>query len=226
MWDVCDALVASRPWNDCIQKRSNKIHSRLKSKWSRIQWHSNENNYRLRLNKWSKLEHPWWLTIHSLWGMGQLRKITTSCRIQWESDETNEEWTSNRGGATMQTSPCWVFRLFIPFCLIGCNPDKVHGGWLRNVNKANIVYRQKIFVPSDFGCCFSYEWLTTDWCLKMKKGKTIRIPTPRLPWCNNPNRVRRGRTGAVNMSNNHYTRNIIVPLGCSSYIWCVSGLSW
>ena len=40
--DVCDALVASRPWNDCIQKSSIKIQSWLKSKWSRIQWHSNE----------------------------------------------------------------------------------------------------------------------------------------------------------------------------------------
>ena len=40
--DVCDALVASRPWNDCIQKNSIKIQSWLKSKWSRIQRHSNE----------------------------------------------------------------------------------------------------------------------------------------------------------------------------------------
>ena len=40
--DVCDALVASRPWNDCIQKSSIKIQSWLKSKWSRIQWHSNK----------------------------------------------------------------------------------------------------------------------------------------------------------------------------------------
>ena len=126
----------------------------------------------------------------------------------------------------MQTSPCWVFRLPIPCCLIGYNPDKVHGGWLRNVNKANNVCRQKIIVPSDFGRCFSYEWLTTDWCLKNKKRKTIRIPIPRFLRCGNPNRVHGGRTRAVNTSNNHCTRNIIVPLGCSSYIWCDSGLSW
>ena len=85
--DVCDALVASRPWNDCIQKSSIKIQSWLKSKWSRIQWHSNEKNQRLSLNKWSKLDHPWWLTIQSLWGMGQLLKIMTRWMIQWESIE-------------------------------------------------------------------------------------------------------------------------------------------
>ena len=37
------------------------------------------------MNKWSKLDHPWWLTIQSLWGMGQLWKIITSWMIQWES---------------------------------------------------------------------------------------------------------------------------------------------
>ena len=40
--DVCDALVASRPWNDYTQKSSSKIQAWLKSKWSRIQWHSNK----------------------------------------------------------------------------------------------------------------------------------------------------------------------------------------
>ena len=87
--DVCDALVASRPWNDCIQKSSIKIQSWLKSKWSRIQWHSNKKNQRFSLNKWSKLDHPWWLTMQSLWGMGQLWKIITLSRIQWESNEKN-----------------------------------------------------------------------------------------------------------------------------------------
>ena len=81
--------------------------------------------------------------------------------------EINEDWTSSRGGATMQTSPCRVFR--IPISLIGHNPDKVHGGWLRNVNKANNVCRQKIIVPSDFGRSFSCNWLSHGWCLKRKR---------------------------------------------------------
>ena len=90
-WDVCDALVASRPWNDCIQKSSIKIQSWLKSKWSRIQWHSNKKINVLVWTNGDKLDHPWWLTIQSLWGMGQLWKIMTSCIIQWESNGNKME---------------------------------------------------------------------------------------------------------------------------------------
>ena len=75
----------------------------------------------------------------------------------------------------MQTSPCRVFR--IPIALIEHNPDKVHGGWLRNANKANIVCKQKIIVLSNFGYCFLYEWLLHDWCLKRKKGKRSEFPS-------------------------------------------------
>ena len=100
--------------------------------------------------------------------MGQLLKIITSWMIQWESKwKKLKHETSSRGGATMQTSPCRVFR--IPISLIGHNPDKVHGGWLRNVNKANNVCRQKIIVPSDFGRSFSCNWLSHGWCLKRKR---------------------------------------------------------
>ena len=122
-------------------------------------------NQRLSLNKWSKLDHPWWLTIQSLWGMGQLWKIMTSCIIQWESNEKNEDWTSGRGGATMQTSPYRVFKLPIPHYLIWRIPDRVHGGCKRNVNKANSLCRQKIIVLSDFvhSCC---DGGSLDECLK------------------------------------------------------------
>ena len=60
-----------------------------------------------------------------------------------------KKWTSSRGGATMQTSPCRVFRIPTPCFLIWHSPDRVHGGWIRDVNKANSVCRQNIIFPSD-----------------------------------------------------------------------------
>ena len=83
-----------------------------------------------------------------------------------------KKWTSSRGGATMQTSPCRVFRIPIPCFLIWHSPDRVHGGWIRIVNKANSVCRQNIIFPSDFAHYFSYEWSTPGWWLK-KKGRTM-----------------------------------------------------
>ena len=59
-------------------------------------------NQRLSLNKWSKLDHPWWLTMQSLWGMGQLRKIITSWKIQWESNE--ERYKVDEGWASFEKS--------------------------------------------------------------------------------------------------------------------------
>ena len=52
---------------------------------------------RLSLNKWSKLDHPWWFTTQSLWGMGQLWKIITSWMIQWESNWIKWEMNIQQG---------------------------------------------------------------------------------------------------------------------------------
>ena len=78
-----------------------------------LEWLYNMTLYeRFSMNKCNKLDHPWWLTMQSLWGMGQLWKIITRWMIQWESNETMKKnhGTSSRGGATMQTSPCRVFK--------------------------------------------------------------------------------------------------------------------
>ena len=139
----------------------------------------------------------------------------------------------------MQTSPCCMFRIPIPCFLRWHNPDRVHGGWLRYVNKANSVCRQKIIVPSDFVCYSWCDWSAPDWCLKKgnqwqknwtssRGGATMqtspcrafRIPIPRFLRYGNPNRVHGGRTRAVNTSNSYCKQSIIVPLGCSSYIVC------
>ena len=191
-------------------------------------------NQRLSLNKWSKLDHPWWLTIQSLWGMGQLWKIITLSRIQWESNEKNEKWTSSRGGATMQTSPCRVFRIPIPCFLIWYSPDRVHGGWIRDVNKANSVCRQNIIFPSDFVRYSSCDWSSPGCWLK--KGRTMtkkwecrplsagcfRIPILSFRLCNNPNRVHGGWIRDVNKSNSDCRQSIIV----SSYSWRYTSCDW
>ena len=79
----------------------------------------------------------------------------------------------------MQTSPCWVFRLPIPYCLTTHNPDRVHGGCRQNVNKANSVCRQKIFVPSNFGY-FSCYWARLDECLKKGGRSMVQNSQPSL----------------------------------------------
>ena len=192
--------------------------------------------------------------MQSLWGMGQLWKIMTSWIIQWESNEerykvdegwanlekslhgqwSNDSlikkinvlvWTYNRGGATMQTSPCCMFRLPIPYCLTTHNPDRVHGGCRQNVNKANSVYRQKIFVPSNFGYYFSCYWARLDGCLKREGDQWFRIPTRHFLKYNSPNKVRGERTRAVNTSNSDCTWKIIDAADAcgASYDWWLSG---
>ena len=128
-------------------------------------------NQRLSLNKWSKLDHPWWFTTQSLWGMGQLWKIMTSCMIQWESNWIKYEWTSSRGGATMQTSPCRVFKIPILRFLICDIPNRVHGGCSRDVNTSNIDCTQSITVSSDNCGYIWYDWwLSGKW---LKKARDI-----------------------------------------------------
>ena len=85
--DLITSGTCVTPLNDCIQKSSIKIQSWVKSKWSSIQWVSEKKHQLLSLKRCNKLDHPWWLTIQSLWGMGQLWKIITRWMIQWESIE-------------------------------------------------------------------------------------------------------------------------------------------
>ena len=129
-------------------------------------------NQRLSLNKWSKLDHPRWLTIQSLWGIGQLRKIMTFCRIQWESNEWNwKKWSSSRGGATMQTSPCRVFRIPILCFLKYDIPNRVHGGCSHDVNTSNSVCTQNRAASSDKrGNIWCDSLLSGKW---LKKGREI-----------------------------------------------------
>ena len=141
-------------------------------------------------------------------------------------------WTSSRGGATMRTSPCWVFRIPIPCFLRWHIPDRVHGGWLRYVNKANNVGKWNIIVLSYF--LYYYPWcesLSPGWCLKKGKGdqwewtsnrggatmqtspcRVFRNPMPCFLRYGNPNRVHGGRPRAVNTSNSVYIQSIIVSL--------------
>ena len=95
--DVCDALVVSRPWNDCIQKSSIKIQSWLKSKWSRIQWHSNKKinvlvwtngvNWTI-LDDWRYKVYEGWASFekssHLEWSNGNL--------IQWKKMNIQQGW--------------------------------------------------------------------------------------------------------------------------------------
>ena len=143
-------------------------------------------NQRLSLNKWSKLDQPWWLTIQSLWGRGQLRKIMISCIIQWESNEKNEDWTSSRGGATMQTSPCRVFRIPI-LCFLKCDiPNRVHGGCLRDVNTSNSVCTQNTTASSDkHGNIWCDSLLSGKW---LKKARNINGSYDKMSIWNENNR--------------------------------------
>ena len=152
-----------------------------------------------------------------------------------------KEWTSSRGGATMQTSPCWVFRIPIPCFLRWYIPDRVHGAWIHYVNKADIVGKQNIIVLTHF---VHYPWcesLSPGWCLKKGEGdqwewtssrggatmqtspcRVFRIPIPSFLICDNPNRVHGGRTRDVNKSNSDYRRSIIV----SSDSWRYTSCDW
>ena len=93
--------------------------------------------------------------------------------IQWHSNEKINVlvWTSSRGGATMQTSPCRVFRIPIPRFLRYGNPNRVHGGRPRAVNASNIDCTQSITVSSDNCGYIWYDWwLSGKW---LKKGREI-----------------------------------------------------
>ena len=141
----------------------------------------------------------------------------------------------------MQTSPCRVFKIPIPCCLIWRSPDRVHGGWIRLVKKANNVYRQKIIVPSDFVCCSWCESLSPGWCLKKGKGdqwegtssrggatmqtspcRVFRIPIPRFLKYGNPDRVHGAWIHYVNKADNVGKQNIIVLTHFVHYPWCES----
>ena len=82
-----------------------------------------------------------------------------------------KKWTSSRGGATMQTSPCRVFRIPILCFLKYDIPNRVHEGCLRDVNTSNSVCRRNRAASSDkrgnIWCDFllSGKWL--------KKGREI-----------------------------------------------------
>ena len=105
--------------------------------------------------------------------MGQPRKIIAWSMIQWHSNEKINVlvWTSSRGGATMQTSPCRVFRIPIPRFLRYGNPNRVHGGRPRAVNTSNIDCTQSITVSSDNCGYIWYDWwLSGKW---LKKGREI-----------------------------------------------------
>ena len=156
----------------------------------------------------------------------------------------NEDWTSSRGGATMQTSPCRVFRIPIPYYLIWRSPDRVHGGWIHLVKKANNVYRQKIIVPSDFVRCSWCCSLSPGWCLKKGKGdqwkwtvsrggatmqtspcRVFKIPILYFLKCDIPNRVHGGCSHDVNTSNIVCTQSITASSDKRGNIWCGSLLS-
>ena len=138
--------------------------------------------------------------MQSLWGRGQLRKIMTSWIIQWESNEERYKvdegwaslekslhgqwsndilikkinvlvWTSSRGGATMQTSPCRVFRIPILCFLKYDIPNRVHEGCLHDVNTSNSVCKQNRAASSDKrGNIWCDSLLSGKW---LKKGREI-----------------------------------------------------
>ena len=62
------------------------------------------------------------------------------------------------GGATMQTSPCWVFRIPILRFLKYGNPNRVHGEQPRAVNMSNNGCTQNIIVSSDSCGYIWYDW--------------------------------------------------------------------
>ena len=109
--------------------------------------------------KWSRIQR------HS---NKKINVLVWTSRNQWH---TNEDWTSSRGGATMQTSPCRVFRIPIPRFLKYGIPNKVHGGCSHAVNTSNIDCTQSITGSSDNCGHIWYDWwLSGKW---LKKGREI-----------------------------------------------------
>ena len=77
-----------------------------------------------------------------------------------------KKWTSSRGGATMQTSPCRVFRIPI-LCFLRCDiPNRVHGGCSHDVNTSNSVCKQNITASSDKR--------GNIWCDSLLSGKWLK----------------------------------------------------
>ena len=146
MWHPDDVT----PLNDCIQKSSIKHHSWLKSKWSRIQCVSRK---KIDGFVWTKaiswtIPDDWQYKVYEEWA-----SFWKSSLVVWSNGnllKMKKHWTSSRGGATMQTSPCRVFKspsLSYPWWR---SPDKVRGGFVRGVNESSNVCIQDINGQSDF----------------------------------------------------------------------------
>ena len=159
------------PLNDCIQKSSNKNHSWLKLKWSRIQWVSEQKNQRLSLKRCNKLDHPWWLTIQSLWGMSQLLKIITRRMIQWESNWMKKKIRMNiqQGWRHHADLPLPGVQNSHPMLSIMAQPRQ--GSWRVDTWRKQIqqCLQTKYNCPVRF-CTFLLVWLSITWVVA-EKGK-------------------------------------------------------
>ena len=149
MRDVCDALVVSRPWMILYKKVLLK---------SSLGWNQNGIGSNAFLRK--KINVLVWTnviswTIHDDWRYkvceGRASFGKSSHVVGSNGNLLNKkEWTSSKGGATMQTSPCRVFRNPILCFLIWHSPDRVHRGPRYVVNWSNIFCTQNIIVLLDF----------------------------------------------------------------------------
>ena len=136
------------PLNDCIQKSSIKIQSWLKSKWSRIQWHSNEKINVLVwtngvswtiLDDWRHKVYEGWASfgksLHLVWSNGNLmKKLRMNIQQGWRHH-------ADLPLPGVQNSHPSLSNIW--------QPQGVHGGRTRDVNKSNSVYRQSIIVSSE-----------------------------------------------------------------------------
>ena len=141
------------PGKDCIQNNSINIQSWLKLKCWKIQSVSRKKiNVLVWTDKvsWTILD-DWqykvcegWASFGKLWHLVRPKK-------NLKIDLKNNHEHPAGGGATMQTSPCRVFKIPNPCSPSWHSPDKVHGVRTRAVYKSNTVCIQNIIGPSNFG---------------------------------------------------------------------------
>ena len=121
-----------------------------------------------------------------------------------------KKWTSSRGGATMQTSPCRVFRIPILYFLKYDIPNRVHGGCSRDVNMSNIVCTRNTTVSSDKrGNIWCDSLLSGKW---LKKEREINSSYDKTSIWNEKNRLFKNGVDNPCLATSHTNNTVHVNL--------------
>ena len=124
--------------------------------------------------------------------------------------EINEDWTSSRGGATMQTSPCRVFKIPILRFLRCDIPNRVHGGCSHDVNTSNSVCKQNRAASSDKrGNIWCDSLLSGKW---LKKARDINSSYDKTSIWNGKNRFFRNGVDNPSLATFHTNNTAHVNL--------------